>query len=87
MKLGRLVPYAVGAISLGAVVTAFSSGASPYVTVAQARTMAGDRLHLQGVLLKPTVHQNLTAGSLEFDLKDKEGATIHVVHRGDQVSL
>lgn len=87
MKLGRLVPYAVGAASLGAVVTAFSAGASPYVTVAQARSMAGDRLHLQGKLLQPTVHQDLKSGTLEFDLKDKDGATMHVIHRGERVSL
>ena len=87
MKLGRLVPYAVGAASLGAVVTAFSSGASPYVTVAQARSMAGDRLHLQGTLLQPTVRQDLKNGTLEFDLKDKDGATMHVIHRGERVSL
>lgn len=87
MKLGRLVPYAVGAASLGAVVTAFSSGASPYVTVAQARQMSGDRLHLQGELLKNTVRQDVTNGTLEFDLKDKDGATMHVVHKGERVSL
>lgn len=87
MKLGKLVPYAVGAASLGAVVTAFSSGASPYVTVAQARSMSGDRLHLQGELLKDTVHQDVRTGTLEFDVKDKDGATMHVVHKGERVSL
>ena len=87
MKLGRLVPYAVGAVSLGAVVTAFSSGASPYVTVAQARQMSGDRLHLQGELIKSSVHQDLKNGTLDFDIRDKDGATIHVVHRGERVSL
>ena len=87
MKLGKLVPYAVGVVSIGAVVAAFSSGASPYVTVAQARTMSGDRLHLQGELQKNSVRQDLKNGTLEFDLKDKDGATMHVVHKGERVSL
>ncbi len=87
MKLGRALPYVVGAASLGAVVSAFSSGASPYVTVREARGMSGDRLHLAGDLVKGTVGGDVTRGTMEFDLKDKDGATVHVVHRGERASL
>ena len=87
VKVGRALPYIIGAASIGAVVSAFSSGASPYVTVREARGMSGDRLHLAGDLVKGTVGGDVAKGTMEFDLKDKDGATIHVVHRGERASL
>ena len=87
MKLASLVPYAIGAASLAAVVTAFSGSASPYVTVAEARSMSGDRLHLGGDIMPNTLRQNLRRGTMEFDLKDGKGEIVHVVHKGERVSL
>jgi len=68
---------------MGAVITAFSFSASPYVTVAQAKTASGDRLHLAGDIIKPTVSRDVRRGSLTFDLRDDKGDTITVVHRGE----
>ena len=81
MKLVSLVPYALGALSLGAVVTAFAGSASPYVTIREARAMSGDRLHLGGDIVPNTLTTNLARGTMEFDLKDPNGETIHVVHK------
>ncbi|MER3496988.1 MAG: hypothetical protein C4320_09685, partial [Armatimonadota bacterium] len=85
-KLIALLPYVIATASVGAVLTSFSRSASPYVTVREARTMSGDRLHLAGNLIPGTARQDVARGTQEFDLRDKDGSVAHVVHRGERVS-
>lgn len=87
MRVVALLPYAVGTVAIGAVLASFSQSASPYVTISEARRMVGDRLHLSGTLVPGTVRQNIIARTQEFSLRDKNGAVVRVVHRGERVSL
>jgi len=83
MLRGPAVTAFIAAFAFGAVIWAFSKNASPYVTIAQAKTISGDHLHLAGDILKDTVHMDMLHRTLTFDLKDATGATVEVVHEGD----
>jgi len=83
MKSGPIITAIVAILALAAVVTAFMSNASPYVTIAQAKTATGNRLHLAGDILKPTIHNDLYKHVLSFDLKDADGAVVTVEHVGE----
>ncbi len=83
MKTGPIVTAIVAMLALAAVVAAFMSNASPYVTVAQAKSSAGTRLHLAGDILKRTVNTDLVNHALTFDVKDKNGDVMTVRHIGE----
>jgi cytochrome c-type biogenesis protein CcmE len=83
MKAGPIITAIVAIMALAAVVTAFMSNASPYVTIAQAKTATGDHLHLAGDILQPTLHNDLTKHVLSFDLKDADGNVVTVEYRGE----
>ena len=83
MKKGPLVTAVVALVAMGAVVAAFMSNASPYVTIAQAKQLGGDRMHLAGDILKETVVTDIKAAELRFRVKDANGDQITVVHRGE----
>jgi len=83
MFRGPAVTACIAAFAFGAVVWAFSRNASPYVTIAEAKTTPGDHLHLAGDILKETVHMDMLHRTLDFDLKDSTGAVVHVVHEGE----
>jgi cytochrome c-type biogenesis protein CcmE len=70
-------------LALAAVVVAFMSNASPYVTIEQAKNNSGTRLHLAGDILKPSVKTDLVNHTLLFDVKDKNGDVITVKHLGE----
>lgn len=81
---GPVVTAIVAGLAMVGVVGAFMSNASPYVTVAQAKTQQGDSLHLAGVLVKDSCTTDLTTGHTKFTLKDADGATIQVEHVGSR---
>ena len=81
---GPVVTAVVASLAMAGVVGAFMSNASPYVTVAQAKSTGGDNLHLVGVLQKETFRQDITNGHITFDLKDTDGKTIQVEHIGSR---
>ncbi len=83
MKTGPIVTAIVAMLALAAVVAAFMSNASPYVTIAQAKSNSGTRLHLAGDILKPTVNTDIVNHALTFDVKDKNGDVITVKHVGE----
>lgn len=83
MKKGPIITAIVAVFAMAAVVTAFMSNASPYVTIAQAKTASGDRLHLAGDIIKSTVHNDLKKHELTFDIKDADGAVVTVAHVGE----
>lgn len=87
MKASSIVPIVVSFLAIGVSLAVFQTGASPYITVAQARKLSGDRLNLGVEVDKATIRRNLTTKSLEFDAKDKDGEKIHVRHVGDMVDL
>lgn len=67
---------------MSAVVFAFVTNASPYVTVAQAKTMKGNNLHVAGELMLETVQSNPAARLVTFNLKDDTGDIIAVRYQG-----
>lgn len=87
MKKGPLLTAVVTLLAMAGVVTAFMSNASPYVTVAEARQSAGDRLHLLGTLVKGTFVPNVNNHALKFDLKDPKGEVVTVRYTGEPQSL
>lgn len=82
MKLSVLLPLAVGGVALTGMIYTFVSGASPYVTIAQAKTMSGDRLHLSGDILKETLIVKPRERKVFFDLRDEKGDVVPVVFSG-----
>lgn len=84
MKVGPIITAVVAGLALTGVVVAFLGSASPYVTVAQAKTTDGNRLHLLGNIVKDSTRTDFKNGTLLFQLKDPEGATVTVRHRGER---
>ena len=84
MKLGAILSGIIAAAALGAAVFAFTTQASPYVTIAQARTAPGDRLHLAGDLIKDSVKADVYTQTLTFRVKDENGDTVTIDHRGEK---
>jgi cytochrome c-type biogenesis protein CcmE len=83
MKKGPLVTAVIAGLAMIAVIGAFASNASPYVTVAQAKSSGGDHLHLAGELLKDSIQNDFKKRTLTFRIRDEEGQVITVVHKGD----
>lgn len=79
---GPVVTAVVASLALAGVVVAFVSNASPYVTIAQAKTVGGDSLHLAGALVKGSCGTDFSTGHTRFRLKDDSGATVWVEHLG-----
>ena len=63
---------------------AFLSQASPYVTVAQARTMNANNLHVSGTLDQDSLFNDVKVGQVRFRLTDEYGETVTVVYHGHQ---
>jgi len=87
MKASTIVPIVVSFLAIGVSMALFQTGATPYITVAEARKMSGDRLNLGVEVDKATIQKSITTHVLEFDAKDKNGEKIHVKHVGDFVDL
>lgn len=82
MKLKLFLPLIIGSAAVTGMVYTFVSQASPYVTVAQAQRMDGNRLHLAGDMIKGTVSVAIHDRKVRFTLRDDEGDYIPVVYHG-----
>ena len=68
----------------GVVLAFYANGGSSYVTMSQAQKMTSDdHLHLAGDLLKDSISQNMAQHSLQFKLRDQDGAIVDVVYKGE----
>ncbi len=83
MMKGPVITSIVALIAMGGVVAAFVSNSSPYVTVAQAKQVRGDRMHLAGDIVKGTVLTNVKTGKVKFQVKDANGEVMDVVFQGE----
>lgn len=83
MKKGPIITVIFTVFALGAVILAFVSSASPFVTIAQAKQSSGDQLHIAGDLVKDTVVEDPRAHTLRFKLKDEKGDIVMVRHIGE----
>jgi cytochrome c-type biogenesis protein CcmE len=86
MKLGPLVTGAVAICAMAAVLGAFATSASPYVTIKEAKTNSGDHLHLAGTLIKDSAHADILKRRLTFRLQDASGDIVLVEHVGEMPS-
>ncbi|MDX2066376.1 MAG: cytochrome c maturation protein CcmE [Fimbriimonadaceae bacterium] len=84
MKRGPIISGLVAVVALGAAVMAFTTSASPYVTIQQAKSAPGDRLHVAGDIVPGSVRNDVFRQELTFRIKDAEGSTVQVVHRGEK---
>jgi cytochrome c-type biogenesis protein CcmE len=82
MNKAALVGILAAGIGLCAMVYAFMTNASPYVTIAQARTTAGDSLHLPGDILPRTLVARPLDRRVEFRIRDEKGDEVRVVYKG-----
>ncbi len=87
MKLSAVVPIVLSFLAISISMAMFSSGATPYITIAEARKMSGDRLNLGVEIDKTSIHQSLRSNLLEFDGKDKNGEKVHIKHIGEIVDI
>ncbi|MFY7881677.1 MAG: cytochrome c maturation protein CcmE [Fimbriimonas sp.] len=87
MKKTVILPVIIAIVALGAAMAVFSSGASPYVTLAEARKISSDRINLGVEIDKTTIKTELRSNVIEFDGKDKNGEKVHVKYIGDPVDL
>jgi cytochrome c-type biogenesis protein CcmE len=82
MKTGAIIAGLVAVVGLSAMVFAFLTNASPYVTIAEAKAMPGDNLHVAGDLDKSTISTNAVQHEVRFTLKDEKGDRVPVVYHG-----
>lgn len=79
---GGFVSALIATVCTVGVLVAFVGGASPYVTLREAKASSGDALHLKGDLLKESVATDISKGLLRFQMRDANGELVHVVHDG-----
>ncbi|HLO98045.1 MAG TPA: cytochrome c maturation protein CcmE [Fimbriimonas sp.] len=87
MKLTAIVPVVVSFAAIAVSVAVFQTGATPYLTVNEARKLSGDRLNLGVEIDKATIKRDIKNHVLEFEGKDKDGVSIKIKHVGDIVDL
>ena len=83
MKQGPLLTALFTVLALGAVVVAFITQASPYVTIAEAKQSHETQLHLAGDVIKGTLRNDAQDHLLVFKIKDQNGDVITVRHTGE----
>lgn len=87
MRGSTIIPVLVSALAIGVVVAVFQQGASPYITVSEARKLSGDHLSLGVEIDKATLTKSVKSGDIEFVGKDKNGEKVKVRYTGDPVNL
>jgi cytochrome c-type biogenesis protein CcmE len=81
-NVGALVAVVLTLVGLTAVVFAFMSNASPYVTVAEAKARPSNNQHLSGDIVPGSVNIDYRGSKAQFQLKDAEGQLMSVTYSG-----
>lgn len=84
--VGAIASIVVAVLALVALMAVFVRNASPYVTVAEAKTLTGNGLHVSGQIEKGSLSTDLLHNQIKFVLKDDAGQTLPVVYVGSPVS-
>lgn len=82
MKIGSILSIVVAVLAVSGMFAAFLTQASPYVTVAQAKSASQRTVHVPGHLDKSTLKRDVLNGRVTFDIADEKGDRIHVVYAG-----
>lgn len=83
MQKGAVVTMVVAGLAMVGVVYAFVANASPYVTIAQAKTAKGGDFHVVGDLDKRSLHTDVARRVMTFDMSDDHGDKMHVLYTGE----
>jgi len=84
--VGALASTVVAVLALGTLMAVFVKNASPYVTVAEAKTLTGNGLHVAGQIERGTLNTDMLHNQIRFVLKDDAGQTMPVIYTGTPVS-
>lgn len=87
MKIGVVLPILIATAALGASVAVFNSGASPYLTVKEAKSMNADQVNLGVEIDKSSIRTDFKTTHLQFNGKDKEGTPVQIKYIGEAVDL
>jgi cytochrome c-type biogenesis protein CcmE len=82
MTKGLVISIIVAALAMTGMLAAFLTSASPYVTIAEARKLKADNLHIVGDLDKSTLTTRLQEGEVRFAMTDEKGARMNVIYKG-----
>lgn len=82
MKIGSIVSIVVASLAVCGMFVAFLTQASPYVTVAQAKSVGDRTVHVPGKLDKSTLKRDVLNGRVTFDITDADGNRMPVVYAG-----
>ncbi len=83
---GAIASIVVAVLALVGLMAVFVKNASPYVTVAEAKTLTGNGLHVSGQIQTGSLSTDLLHNEIKFVLKDDSGQTMPVVYTGSPVS-
>jgi cytochrome c-type biogenesis protein CcmE len=86
IALGTIVSIFVATLAVSGMVIAFLSNASPYVTIAEAKTSLGDDLHVTGGLVPGSLKNDHKVREVRFTLKDEGGETLPVIYTGESIA-
>lgn len=82
MKFGGPIAIFVTIFGLGAMMFAFLVNSSPYVSVAEARELDANNLHIAGDIIRETVFVDIRNNQVRFTMVDKAGDRLNVVFDG-----
>lgn len=86
VKKGAILSGLSAIVALGVLAAVFVKNASPYVTVAEAKTSSGTGLHVAGQIMADSLETDIRHNQVRFVLKDADGQTMPVVYTGAPVS-
>jgi len=83
---GAIASIVVAVLAMGTLMAVFVRNASPYVTVAEAKSQTGNGLHVAGQIVSGSLSTDLLHNQIRFVLKDDAGQSLPVVYTGAPVS-
>lgn len=78
MKPGAVLAAIAAMAGIGISIFAFVAGATPYVTVEEAKADPGRSVHIAGEILHDTARLDIKTGLFVFDIKDDDGSLLTV---------
>jgi cytochrome c-type biogenesis protein CcmE len=85
-KKGAVISCVSGVAALGVLSAVFVMNASPYVTVAEAKTSVADGLHVAGQVEPNSIVNDFSHHEVRFKLRDAAGQVLPIVYTGAPVS-
>ena len=84
VRIGAVLTVVVVAVAISLGAYAFFASARPYVTAKEARSQPGVSCNVAGELIHETVHNDLAAGEIRFEIKVADGNLLPIVYKGSK---